>query len=336
MQPIFAEHEQIVKQYEREAGTYLNALYQKKPPISKLNVAIGDHMRIFTDCPHSKIHGYLIWVEKNYAQFSKDFKMGGDGSDWDNRWKSRKSNFICLKSHDMYVRCIEWAYKTKNFGMSTLQMGLETLKKLGGVGFIIGRLTSASEQGPDQDERGFIHSLTTNMLYSGFNTAGERKDPFRAWLTQGLGSYYQEKLRNSVTWYAVAYGAGKKRDDEVWLRYSTWKKALSQANSVAKSKIDERTGKWKGLIPLETLIALRITNIPHQGIVQSWSLVNYLMGDLQKSKRKRAEKKAQFRELIKLIGSGMDQAEAFKKVYKIRSLNSLETKYRMWLRKFAR
>ncbi len=339
MQKIFDEHERIVRKYRAEGGKLMDLMVNRaKAPLPRnVRFFIGRHCRVFTDTPHSNGHGYLIWAEKNWHQFAKDFEMGEEeGSDWDVMWHNNKHNDIIIASHDVFVKLIEWYYHTPYMDAQTKMMGLKTLKKLGGIGFLIGRMSYASQQGPDQDERGIIHSFTQGMLYRGFKSGDSKANPFTAWITEGLGAYYQQVLRGTVTWYSVAYGGGTQRDRETWGPFNNWKKALAKANSVPKSSFDERTGSWKGLIPLDTLIRMRVTNIPAQGVAQGWALVHYLMGTGQRSKKKRAKARMMFKEFLKLVGAGVDQVEAFKKVYKIKKLSTLEQRWRIWLRGFTR
>ncbi len=337
MQNIFKQHDNLVKGYRNEAAQYNQAFAQT--PFQKLNFLCGKHVRVFTDADHSRIHGLVIWAEKNFKQFSEDFQLGGEGSDWEKMYASPggKNNNIVLNSRDMFVKTVEWYYNSGAMPAETKAMGLETLKGLGGIWLgNLGRMTNASDQGPDQDERGIIKSFSTNMMYRAFQTAEGRRDPFPSWVTEGLSNYYQEVLRQSVTWYVVAYGQGNQRDREKWGSFGNWHSSLAEANKVPKASFDDRAGSWNGLIPMETLIDFRITNIPAQGTVQAWAMVHYFMGTGETNKKKRDEAKLEFKQFLQIVGSGVDQREALKQVYKVKDISSIETKFRLWLKKFAK
>ena len=52
------------------------------------------------------------------------------------------------------------------------------------------------------------------------------------------------------------------------------------------------------------------------------------------NRKKAEEAREQFKEFVKLVGSGMEQEAAFEQAYGVKKLSLLETKFRMWLKGF--
>jgi hypothetical protein len=126
---------------------------------------------------------------------------------------------------------------------------------------------------------------------------------------------------------------GDRNDEEYWGRFENWKLGLAKANAVPVSKYDEKLKAWSGLIPMETVMTMNITQMPNQAIAQSWAYVSFLLGDKQPAK-KAEEARVQFKEFLALVGSGTSQEDALKQVYNIEKFSALETKFRFWLKAF--
>ncbi|MDZ7815060.1 MAG: hypothetical protein U5N86_03365 [Planctomycetota bacterium] len=333
MQPIFDEHEKLVQKLRGIAGGYLQQVQKTGAPLPNLAPLLSRHGRLYTDVPHSSTHNLIIAHEEAFNNFSEDFEMGGEGSAWDERFRYGFS-YIHLTSKDVYLKNAEWFYDSKYIGHSAKSMGKKRLMGCAAIGFLNSRLSYLSQQGLEHDERGYVDSCTTQLLSLAFVSKDMKRSPFTAWLTEGVSAYYQHVVRGGVSWYTVAYGMGTRQDKEKWQRFEDWKGSLADANKVPRSKFDERTGSWKGLIPLDQLIGMRITNIPHQGLAQAWSLVHFLMGT-GFSSRQREEQREKFKDFLTQVGSGVEQEEAFKNAYGYNKLSTLENRYRSWLRRFC-
>ncbi|MFA4985413.1 MAG: hypothetical protein WC712_02400 [Candidatus Brocadiia bacterium] len=343
MQAIFDEHDRIRKAYREEGAMYTNVIAQSKAPLPKFSFVLGKHCRVFMDYPHSKWHTLVIYTEKCWIKFAEQFEMGGEESDWGKSWANGKANFFCVSSMENFQQYCEWAYTNKIFPYETIQIGLQTVKNLGAVGLYvpvqggnayIGRFTHQSEVDM-VDERGLVDSLAESMLNRGFMSVKDR-DPFPHWVSQGLSTYYQQSVTGGISWYQVAYGMGNRRDQETWGRFDGWLKLLGEASSVPKGSFDDKTNSWKGLIPMETLINMKVTTMPFQGLAQSWAMVSYMMADGERSKTKAQEKRMLFKEFLKAIGGGMNQVEAIQKVYGVKDLAGFEGRFRAWLPGFCK
>ncbi|GAB4163755.1 MAG: hypothetical protein Kow00107_10490 [Planctomycetota bacterium] len=333
MQAIFDEHERIKKEYRSMLGSYWNQVVKTGAPVPNVNGVVTKHGMLFTDTDHSSMHSLMIASEECYDAFTEHFSMGGEGSDWDNRHTQGKIRYILVQSEDVFRKLLNWYYDSPYISHDSKAMGRERFCSVGGAGFLGSRLTF-KQQDTAHDERGFIKSYSQALLYSAFATEALKRG-FPDWIDEGLSNYYQSHLRQIVSWYTVAYGMGNRRDEEYWGRFENWKEGLAKANAIPVAKFDENQGMWKGLIPLETVIRMNITNMPNQAIAQSWAYVHYFMGDGQ-TKKKAEEYRAIFKEFLKLVGSGVDQEQAFAQLYKADKLSSIETKFRFWLKSFAK
>lgn len=332
MQAIFDEHDQIRKSYRAMWQGYWSQVQKTGAPVPQVNAYITKHTMVFSDIDHSNGHQLAIGNEECFDQFDSDFSMGGEDSEWDKRHMQGKYRFILTQSDEQFRKLLAWFYDSQYIDHNSKALGRERYLKLGGAGFLGSRLSSKSPQDIAHDERGHMKSYSQYLLNVAFASEALKRG-FPDWIDEGISNYYQSKLRTSVTWYTVAYGMGNRRDEEYWGKFDNWKEGLAKANTVPVAKFDENQGLWNGLIPMDTVIRMNITSMPNQAIAQSWAYINFLMGE-GLHKKKAEEAKAQFKEFLKLVGSGMEQEAAFEQAYGVKKLSLLETKFRMWLRGF--
>jgi len=344
MAPLWQEKASTIAMYRENAAMYD---FFKSELHFSFGYSEGVHTRLVTNMPHGVWHGVIDAQEQAWDIFAVDWgfltpaqvarqpvtfdEPASDdemGSMWDTRWRSAPRTVYLVSSKEEYDRVIDWYWEngggTKDMGGKALLKSCQSCDISGR--YPHGRLIYWNEE--ISTHCSLVHSFGHDFLRG----VGATELPH--WANEGFAKYLEYRTKNQTLTHCIEYGHGKMVDAD-WQDSGSWKGKLKEA-AMKPSTYDDVNRKWNGLIPMDTLSQYKITNIPWEGMAESWGLVCYLMGEGQKK-----ETKKEFIERFKTLLSGLSgrdhayekQDAAFKAAYGKSAAEVFEL-WKKWLAKW--